>query len=427
MSAAVVSREPVVRSAPRRGRVDWVLPVAMVLAALVLHACSSGALDLFRDELYFVVCGARPQWGYVDQPPLVPLVAYASYVVAHGNPLLFRIVPALAHAATALAAMALVAACGGGRFARVLAGLAIVVAPVYALFGWLLTTNVIEPLCWTLVLLAAIRARIAPRAWLLAGLALGLAFETKYGLLPYLPGLAIGLSVTSYRVAFARRTFWLGALAAAALTAPGVAWQAAHGFPMLELLHDDAIGGKNTVLSPLAYLASEALLVGPLGAVLLVAGFATLWPGRRPPSEGDRAARASSTLIVVGWLVTFVVMLATHAKDYYFAAADRARSGRVRTRVACDRGARRARRARRRHHRNLTARNSARWCCDIARRRACCGGRGYGKRDGRAIAAAAADGGYVRLARLRACRRSCVAHARRPRTRACRRVGVKLR
>jgi hypothetical protein len=57
-------------------------PVVWLVAALVaiVHAATAGRYDAQRNELYFLVCGWHPDFGYVDQPPLVPLIAAATQV-----------------------------------------------------------------------------------------------------------------------------------------------------------------------------------------------------------------------------------------------------------------------------------------------------------------------------------------------------------
>src|SRR5271167_3696908 len=53
---------------------------AWIVAAVVaiVHLAVAGQYDAFRNELYFIVCGRHPAFGYVDQPPLVPLIAAAT-------------------------------------------------------------------------------------------------------------------------------------------------------------------------------------------------------------------------------------------------------------------------------------------------------------------------------------------------------------
>src|SRR5271165_4046844 len=70
------------------------LPLIAGAAAFLLHLAGNPHYGFFRDELYFIVCGLHPQWNYVDQPPVAPLLAAASQVF---GPSLFllRAVPAL--------------------------------------------------------------------------------------------------------------------------------------------------------------------------------------------------------------------------------------------------------------------------------------------------------------------------------------------
>jgi hypothetical protein len=65
----------------------WIWPPVAVVV-VVLSALSNG-YGFDRDELYFAML--RPAWGYVDQPPLVPLVAHGLAALAGGGPWLVRV------------------------------------------------------------------------------------------------------------------------------------------------------------------------------------------------------------------------------------------------------------------------------------------------------------------------------------------------
>src|SRR5512144_1677949 len=142
--------------------------LAITTAKLLLHLATASRYGYFGDELYFLACGDHLDWGYVDQPPLVGLVAW---VVRHtlGTSLLaIRSVSALAGAALVVLTGLLSRELGGGRFAMGLSALASALAFVYVVMHYLFTMNALEPLFWTgcAFLVARVARTGQQRLWL---------------------------------------------------------------------------------------------------------------------------------------------------------------------------------------------------------------------------------------------------------------------
>lgn len=292
----------------KRDRISYGLGAA----AFLIHAAVAGRYDFFRDELYFIACGRHPALGYADQPPLVPFLAAATQALGESLVAL-RLVPALGAAALVLATCALARRAGGGRFAVTVAGTAAAVAPMYLGLTTTLNTSTFEPLAWTLVALLVGRAVIEEdrRAWIVAGLVVGIALEAKYEIPLYLVPLGAGLVLTGHVRALARREVAIGVLVAAVLSAPSAIWQAMHGLPFLALMRAGA-AGKNLVLSPLAFVANQVVVMNLLFAPLWLAGVIAPWADRR---------LAPWRFLSVAFVLTFLAMIALHAKDYYLAPA----------------------------------------------------------------------------------------------------------
>ncbi len=268
----------------------WVIAAVFVAVELAV----SGRYGFLQDELYFIEAGRHLAFGYVDQPPLAPLLTRITDVLGV-SPTAVRIVPALAGGAVVVLAARFAALFGAGRFGRVLAALTTACAPVVVALAHLGITEPLDLLAWTVVLLCVTTAvlRDRPRWWLGGGAAAGLGLEDNNLMLLLLIGLAIGLLFSAHRAVLRTRWPWLGAALAAVIWAPNVAWQAGHGWP--ELAMAGALHRLNTSVTDYAaavplQLAYAGLLVIPL----LIAGLVRLW---RTPEL--RFLAITATLLIV--------------------------------------------------------------------------------------------------------------------------------
>lgn len=128
---------------------DWMRPsLVLGLASLMLQVLANGHYGIFRDELYFIICGQRPDWGYVDQPSIVPLLAAGSHAIFGDFVLGFRLLPALVMSATVALTTEFTRSLGGDRFAQWLVGACVLLSPVFLIHGVLFSTDLFQALTW---------------------------------------------------------------------------------------------------------------------------------------------------------------------------------------------------------------------------------------------------------------------------------------
>jgi 4-amino-4-deoxy-L-arabinose transferase-like glycosyltransferase len=277
----------------------------------VLHLAFANRYDVFRDELYFIVCGRHPAFGYADQPPLVPLLAAAFYAFGHQTWLL-RLPVVLAAAALVILTVRFARLLRGGDGAAAAAGIAAAAAPMFLGLFSTFNTTVFEPLAWTAIAYGLARAALLDdrRALIWSGVVAGVALEAKYALVTWLIALVVGVALTGERRLLARRELWIGIALAVLIALPSVLWQAAHGWPFVELVH--AAGDKNVSVPPLAFVLNQIRVMNPL--------FAPLWLGGLvAPFVWRDLARLR--FVAIAFVVVIVLTIVSHGKDYYVAAA----------------------------------------------------------------------------------------------------------
>jgi hypothetical protein len=299
--------EPTANSAaPRIG-------IALIAAAAVaIELAVSARYGYVRDELYFLSAGHHLAFGYVDQPPLTPLIARISSALT-GNTLIgLRLVPALGIAVLVIATAAISRALGAGRRGQLLAALAAATCAEYLAGMHELTTTMPDFVFWAVTLLLATRllASRDPRWWLAIGGCVGVAMEAKWNIAFLAVSLIAGLAITpGARDLLASRYLAIGGAIAVVIAVPDVIWQAANGWPNFDVFRVlQTQAGHNRV----TYWPAQVLFTGLALTPVWVAGL--VWCLR---SERARAVRPAAIACAVAISVQFVL----GGKPYYSGGA----------------------------------------------------------------------------------------------------------
>src|SRR6476469_925109 len=142
--------------------------VAWIAAATTaLHLATANMWGYHRDESYYLACGRRLAWGFVDHPPVTPWLYRVADLTVGSSKLGLRMTPALLHGATVLLIASLARELGGSTRAQLLAALATALAPLLLTTGHFLGTVTVEITVG--VALALVVARLVnggdPRLW----------------------------------------------------------------------------------------------------------------------------------------------------------------------------------------------------------------------------------------------------------------------
>jgi hypothetical protein len=271
----------------------------LAMAKLAVHLATNATYGFHRDELYYLASGRHPALGYVDYPPLTPLLARFELDLFGPSVFWLRLFPALAGVILVVLAGLIAAELGGGTFARLAAATATLACPLLLATNWLFQTVAFDQLAWMVALFMVARLLRTGdgRWWLGVGVVLGVGLETKYTILALCLGLAVGLLATRRRDLVTPWP-WLGALAALLLWAPNLAWQATHGWVSVQYILQHP-SNQASLFSPVAFLAGQ-LAIGPLAVPLWLAGWSRLLRHREARLLGVAALVAFGTFMLVG-------------------------------------------------------------------------------------------------------------------------------
>jgi Dolichyl-phosphate-mannose-protein mannosyltransferase len=267
----------------RSERLKWgFLFGGAAVVVLVVHLATNGNLGFHTDELYYIDCGRHPAFGYVDFPPIVPLLAGLETGLLGATPWALRMLPTLFGAFMVVLSGVYVRRLGGSLGLQALALLIAVTAPYFLGANWVYQTVTFDEVTWMVALycfLCLVLER-RPSYWIYLGISLGIGLEVKYtiGGLAAAIGIAILLTPT-LRSDLGTRYPWIAAGIALLIWAPNLAWQVEKGFPSLDYIVNHQGSGGGLVVNVVLILVYLFFMI-PLWVAGLVSLFrsATLRP-----------------------------------------------------------------------------------------------------------------------------------------------------
>lgn len=303
------------RSDDERGwRTALVVTAAATLARLILAAL----LPLFPDETYYWDWSRRLAGGYYDHPPMIAVLIRAGTALAGetltqlswSSRLAIRLVPVLAGGIAAVATAAIARRLAGGGAARI-AAIAFALMPLSAT-GFVLATPDAPLLAASAVgLYAVVRALDSPLRsresllwWSAAGIALGIAFASKYTsiLLPLCITAAV-IVRPSLRARLREPGPYVACVLATLAFLPVLQWNAVHDWISFRFQFAHGLGTppKGSALKrELDLIGGQLGLVSPILFVLMAY---SVWKTLRRPLDDLHFALA---VVAVGSWVFFV-------------------------------------------------------------------------------------------------------------------------
>ena len=264
-------------------RAPWRWIALLAGIKLAVTASVSNRYGWHGDELYFIAASRHPDFGYVDFPPIVPLLAAADQAVAPGSLVALRLLAIVAGCAVLVLTALIARELGASTRAQAWAALGLLLSPVFLGANALFHTASFDQLAWAAAILAFTRLLRTgdKRLWLVIGAVVGVGLETKHTMVALPVAMFLGLLATGGRSMLLSPWPWIGAAVALLIFLPNLVWQATHEWISVQYV----LSHRGHTDGPFAYWWQQVLVFfNPVFVVPAVLGMARLYrdPRFRP-------------------------------------------------------------------------------------------------------------------------------------------------
>ncbi|MEP7086718.1 MAG: glycosyltransferase family 39 protein, partial [Gemmatimonadota bacterium] len=244
-----------------------------------------------RDEFLYMAMGRHLRLWRMDFPPFIAIISQVERFLLGDSMVAIRFLPAVAAGLLVMMAAFVARELGGGKFAQLLAAVAVATSPLFLRAPDLFQPVIFDQLWWTLALYALIRLSggaprdetlaTTPRWWIVLGMVCGVGLLTKFSLLFFGAALVAALIIAPQRRVLLTPWPYAAAVLAFAIGSPSLVGQLALGYPVADQM-------KTLQGSQLAHVSLFSFVLGQLvwgpGVLLALGGalFLVMATGMRP-------------------------------------------------------------------------------------------------------------------------------------------------
>ena len=286
----------------------WFL-LGLTFLKWVLHLYSNGSYGFHRDELLHLSCSRHLAWGYMEFPPMIAWLGYLEHTFIGDSILATRFLPALAGAGIVFLTGLMTRIMGGGRLAMFLGPVCILASFAYFRNHTLFQPVAFDQFFWALSAYYLVRYLHSERQNLLLflGLVIGLGLLTKYTIIVWIFGIAIGLIFFNKGTSYRKSKLWLGIGISLLIALPNIIWQYQHDWPAWQHV-TNLYESQLSEYTRGGFLVEQFLAMNPMTFPVWFGGLIALFFYK--PLQKYRA-------IGIAALWSIVVLFLANSKPYY--------------------------------------------------------------------------------------------------------------
>lgn len=289
--------------------IAWSWIAWIIAAKLSLHFFTNGNYSYHRDELLYLALGDHTDFGHWSTGPLMGWISWFTQTLIGDSPFAIRLLPTLLGSGLIVLAAAMARDLGGRKWGQFLAGLSILVSPIYLRASTLFQPVIFDIFLWTTFTFLLLRYLVSekPKYIIAFGVAFGISLLNKYTPAFYLLALVPALLLTPHRHLLWKKETGIAALVALLIFLPNLLWQKAYHFPVIQHM-EDLSTSQLANIKPGNFLLDQLLLNMP-AMLLLFGGIVFFFSAR------------GKDFRLLGWLYLAVIFLflVFKGKSYYSA------------------------------------------------------------------------------------------------------------